>query len=225
MTAEELFQNEGRPLVIVLDRTASMLKVIDAFRRFLVRYVIRRVAEDEWSVPAVGLVTFDDHYRNPEERVMWAERDGRFVDPVTPLTVYGMTENLEEFASWLAKVPLGDGYDAAEAIDCAVVAAAALAPEALIWVVTDALPHGTAGRGYGNADDFPNGCPCGLRARWGDVRVLYTRPEVYTDGSMIVQWWREHARGVVVLHGDALEAALTPPDHTTEPARVGERVA
>lgn len=155
----QLFSLDGSDnLIFVIDRTGSMIDVINAMKDLLAQYVLRHVATNELVTEnrmQLGLVTIDDHYLQPYRRCVW---DGKSAH-----ISYGLTDNLEQFMYWLFTIEQGNGSDYAEAYACGIQAAIKLDPKASIWVVGDSTPHGyyRSLRTTSNGESFPDGCPCG----------------------------------------------------------------
>lgn len=188
----EAFELGGKSsLTIVLDRTGSMGPVMEALQKFLPMYLIRRWAKD---LDQLSLVTFDDHYRSETTRALiQGSHPNLRVGPA--VDVLGSTSNLEEYVYWLQSVRLGDGDDPAEAIACALAAARAVDPHGQIWLVTDAVPHGSGGI---VGDDFPRGCPCGTPLDVSGVSVLFARTLNSVEEE--VRFWQDTCpRNLVIV--------------------------
>lgn len=149
----------GEQVCLVLDVTGSMQSHINTIQDLMIQYVIRRAAE--YPITALGLVLVDDHYlenyihRDKEAINARTSMPARVKDwPVIPFA--GVTDNLEEYAWWLERIVLRDGGDTPECYACGVATARTIMPEASIWVVGDAFPHGTQ-----RGDNHPSGCPLG----------------------------------------------------------------
>lgn len=182
-----LFESQGKQtLTIVLDRTLSMKHVIEAMKKHLAGYIIRRLVLGDDPITQLGLVTFDDHYE-------WDHGEPAYHS-------YGLTDNLEEFMYWLHTVEIGHGADSPEAIACALQAAVDLDPDASIWVVTDSVPHGWS---IYSDDNFPDGCPCGIEMPPGPFSVLLT----CHDPADV---WTDQGHRVVLVHD--MNTQLSEPE-------------
>jgi hypothetical protein len=200
MTEDIFTLNGKRSLTIVLDRTSSMAEVIQSMVDFLPKYLIRRYAQD---IDQMSLVTFDDHYHGKPLNVgATSDENDQPAYNANVLDAYGPTSNLEEYAYWLKTVKTGWGDDHPEAIACALAAARTLDPEASIWLVTDAVPHG-AGSGY--TDGYPYGCPCSIQLDTTGVNVLLT----YTN-EQDQAFWETKCPGRVVVVSDLKEKLQEP---------------
>ena len=174
-------------LMIVMDRTASMVDYFKPIAKLVVRYIVDRRIED---LEAIGLVLFDDHY--PEASRYFLMQDEKEVGPT--LEVHPLTSNLEEFAYYLYSAKPGWGADDCEAISCAYWKAREIAPRADIWVVTDAIPHGLDQWVIG--DFFSTGCPCGKPLLPKDTKILQPSS---TLGALLDVWISNGYTNVVTL--------------------------
>lgn len=199
----------GGGVTIVLDVTQSMNEVIEVLQTYLAGYVIRRCATQiDPPITRVSLVTFHDH--------KWPIR---IPHPITAHTVFGTTDNLEEFAYWMHICAdpkfRSSGDDHAEAVACGVAAARALDPDASIWLITDDFPHGVGKLTPYNGDSYPDGCPCGTELDLRGVNVL----RIYRSRLRYPQYSYAGLYGVneVVVEEKDLKASLT--DQNTPPSR------
>ncbi|KKK89758.1 hypothetical protein LCGC14_2729880 [marine sediment metagenome] len=211
-------------IVFVVDRTASMLDVFKPVAKLVHRYVLYAAAEG-MDIERVGLVTVDDHYEHQttkrgqeysKEHNGWVARDssGGPVISVSgpPATSYGMTDNLEEFAWWLERVPIGNGGDPEEAFCCGWWEGRNLSSEGHVWIVTDSYSRGW--QRYGGESVTP--CPLGRDVPDGKANVL-----MVSGYPLAENLWKKRGHNVVEVERVYTEDSDGDPVVSLENLRCG----
>ena len=195
--AESVQMFTGQDVVIILDVTWSMGGVLEAMKKYLAKYIIRRCMQE--PINSLGLCLVDDHYYEGYRQ----DNDSAY--PV-PFIWFGMTENLEEFMFWLLGAKLGDGADGPEAFDCAIASVKRDNPDASIWIVTDSVPHSLAAKvkvrrlWFRNESPNNGGCACGIESDFSSANVVLVCSESkskVTDEALDI-WYDAHCNVLLV---------------------------
>lgn len=249
-------------LILVIDRTQSMINVIDTLSKLFAKYLIRYIGDTDKKIKRLGLIGVDDHYNviryesrnNPGTYVDYIDRASEEhkhrrvqygISKFGPYLNYGLTENLEEFMYWLTTMPIGFGEDSAEAYACSIHAALRLDPNASVWVIGDAVPHGfvrNQNAAYKHAesiygldtneqsvlsrwtDNEKQGCPCGTRMpsiKRANIKVAFIneKPNLVIHGKAKAYIWEQVLKyPTLFINGiHSLQAQLTGDEVEPEP--------
>lgn len=183
---DKYFDLEESPpeLSIILDCTSSMSQVMRFLPEFLMSYCIKRSMAQN-PVAKISVVGFDDHY--PEYKVKaWMSGSINIKGNPwfnNPLRDLHPSDNLEEIAYFINSLPVGWGGDPQEAFSCAIQRSREIhkGGDVARWLITDSYPHGSVS--MKTSDDYPLGCPCGVKLDLTGVSLLYCR-----DGTEYVSW-------------------------------------